>query len=243
MLLYRAVKITSEIRNRLENDDIISKINIIQSLIDSFYIKRKCDDTGKFGIYFSSYLLQSLCMSLEYESDMIMFICEINEEFDMSYGKYSFRYINKERYIDCKGRLILNVIPTESENINHFDLTLPIIDGKCIENDFISNKVTKEFEKYTYDDKYSDKINMFKFIPKSCKIIKKNNDFDSIDNNINLNKVNSELFFTNNDDIKNIKIIQISLIKFTDMNKLTLNANNMPHHHTYNNYLQINKII
>lgn len=91
----------------------------------------RCDDTGKFGLYFSDEPKLCMAMAIEYNvPKMDLYKYEVNEPIILTEGKVSFRNIHPERYFDEDGQFIPNVSVLESENISHFDTEcLPIYDG------------------------------------------------------------------------------------------------------------------
>jgi hypothetical protein len=81
----------------------------------------RCVDTGKIGWYFGTYMLISVCMALEYNTNMLLGVFELTSDIEVYLYKYSFRDINRNRYFDTNDKLIPNVIPLPIENICHFD--------------------------------------------------------------------------------------------------------------------------
>lgn len=93
------------------------------------YLHRKeCPDTGKKGIYFSTYILQSLGMAIEYEEDLELGVFETTGPIKVMFGKYAFRNIHPERYLKDDGSFIRNVKVQKDENVSHMDHTHPILD-------------------------------------------------------------------------------------------------------------------
>jgi len=87
--------------------------------------KRECSNTGKKGIYFSTYILQALAMSIEYNHDSKLGIFVTLEPFTVLIGKYSFRIIHPERW---EPHWPKNHILVENENVSHFNAAMePII--------------------------------------------------------------------------------------------------------------------
>lgn len=95
------------------------------------YLRRKvCPDTGKNGVYFSTYILQSLAMAIEYGEDLELGIFETTAPIKVMNGKYSFRFIHPERYLRDDGSFITGVKTRKDENVSHIGDTYPIIDFK-----------------------------------------------------------------------------------------------------------------
>lgn len=93
---------------------------------------RKCEDTGKVGIYFSDKQFIPYGMILEY--DKPMYLCEYrtNKDIFLYRGKYSFRNLEPDRFyndmIDYINRkFIPNIDPLENYNHIHKNL-FPITD-------------------------------------------------------------------------------------------------------------------
>jgi len=87
--------------------------------------KRECGNTGKKGVYFSTYILQSLAMAIEYDRDLELGIFVTTAPISVTIGKYSFRNIHPERWNPTWPK---NHILIENENISHFNSEMePII--------------------------------------------------------------------------------------------------------------------
>lgn len=98
----------------------------------------KCGDTGKIGIYFSNYAMQSIAMATEYGKDLQLGVFKLTDDIRLRVGKYAFRDINPSRYFHDNGKLKFGVVPLPTENIGHYDPeSLPIINihgvdiGRC----------------------------------------------------------------------------------------------------------------
>lgn len=50
---------------------------------------RKCNNTGKCGIYFSTYIFQALAMTIEYKKDMELGIFQTTSPITVAFGKYA----------------------------------------------------------------------------------------------------------------------------------------------------------
>ena len=85
----------------------------------------KCEDTDKYGVYFSTGKAIALGMILEYKRPMRLCKFEVVKDIEPVYnGKYTFRELEPNRFFK-NGRLILNTSPSFSTN--HFDnAALPI---------------------------------------------------------------------------------------------------------------------
>ena len=87
-----------------------------------------CTNTGKIGVYFSTYPLQSISMVLEYQKNMELGIYRTREPILVYEGKYSFREIHP-RYYTPNHKLALGMYPSENEMISHINSEmLPIFD-------------------------------------------------------------------------------------------------------------------
>lgn len=88
--------------------------------------KRECSNTGKHGVYFSTYILQSLAMALEYGRDLELGIFRTKAPLTVYVGKYSFRNIHPEIWDPFPVGHVIQ----ENENISHFDSEMePIINS------------------------------------------------------------------------------------------------------------------
>jgi len=88
--------------------------------------KRRCSNTTKTGIYFSTYILQAIAISIEYGRDLELGIFTTKAPITVYVGKYSFRNIHPERwnYKWPTGHII-----QENEEISHFNSKMePIIE-------------------------------------------------------------------------------------------------------------------
>lgn len=88
--------------------------------------KRRCSNTTKTGIYFSTYILQAIAISIEYGRDLELGIFTTKAPITVYVGKYSFRNIHPERWNSAwpaDHRL------QENENVSHFNSKMePIIE-------------------------------------------------------------------------------------------------------------------
>jgi len=96
----------------------------------SYLRRRECPDTGKKGVYFSTYVFQSLAMAIEYGADLELGVFETTGPIKVMDGKYNFRYIHPERYFRPDGSFITNVNVRRDENVSHIEQTYPLIDLK-----------------------------------------------------------------------------------------------------------------
>jgi hypothetical protein len=87
----------------------------------------QCSDTGKTGIYFATLPIISIAMCIEYNKLMEIGVFELTDDIYIHNDKYSFRYINPERYFDKFGEMKVDVIPTEEENISHILCNLQLL--------------------------------------------------------------------------------------------------------------------
>lgn len=83
---------------------------------------RKCEDTTKTGLYFSTNPLIPVCMLLENREKPFLIKLRLKCPIFIADGKYSFREINPQRYFTSSGQLILHQNVTEEENISHIGL-------------------------------------------------------------------------------------------------------------------------
>lgn len=95
--------------------------------------KMFCNETGKNGMYFSTYMLMALAMCIEYEKSMKLGIYEVTENINCIYGKYSHLVYIPSEYRDTKiWKNLDNKIKkelTQNINVNHFDREIwPILD-------------------------------------------------------------------------------------------------------------------
>jgi hypothetical protein len=130
-------------------------------------MKQICTNTGKKGVYLSTYLLQSLAMAIEYNRNLQLGIFKTVKPISITEGKYSFRNIHPERYYDNKGNLILNVTPLKNEMISHINQTYPILSllKNNNESDWLryNNLLEKnEGEIFLTDDKDLNNIKLIK---------------------------------------------------------------------------------
>jgi hypothetical protein len=131
-------------------------------------------DTSKTGCYFainSPYI--ALGMAIEYKSNMFIekFKIKKGKSFIAYFGKYAFRYLDKNYYFDKDGKMIPNMQTKREHNINHFDSELfPIIEGFEVELNgnsgelFVSNQQDMDKIEMTgiYFVKYEDVPNIFR---------------------------------------------------------------------------------
>jgi hypothetical protein len=92
--------------------------------------RRECPDTGKKGVYFSTYVFQSLAMAIEYGADLELGVFKTTAPIKVMDGKYHFRFLHPERYFRKDGSFITNVDVRRDENVSHIEQTYPLIDMK-----------------------------------------------------------------------------------------------------------------
>jgi hypothetical protein len=91
---------------------------------DSFRTILKCDETGKFGVYFSTGRCIPHGMVLEYQKPMYIGRWKLTVETHLYWGKYSFREMEPDRFYENEvareaNNFILDVDPIDS--YNHID--------------------------------------------------------------------------------------------------------------------------
>jgi hypothetical protein len=112
----------------------------------------KCEDTGKFGTYFSNIPCIALGMALEYKSNMTFSIYKLKKDIKVIEGKYSYRYLFPERYFDCNGKMRKNIDSLEDENVNHFNSKVyPIASAKFFPQNFIKDEKWYDGELFIND--------------------------------------------------------------------------------------------
>jgi hypothetical protein len=84
-------------------------------------MKAVCTDTRKKGVYFSTYILQSLGMCVEYNRDLELGIFFTTEPITVRVGKYSYKYINPDRYFNSDYREKAANEILADEIIGHFN--------------------------------------------------------------------------------------------------------------------------
>ena len=120
--------------------------------------KRQCTNTGKHGVYFSTYLFQALAMAIEYNKNLELGEFVTTVDIPVSIGKYSFRYIDPKRYFHINVRhnnIIqkLHTMPTDEEDISHFNQEiLPIVEF----NDEAGNHVNYNMDSFSSSLKPTD---------------------------------------------------------------------------------------
>jgi hypothetical protein len=92
--------------------------------------RRECPDTGKTGVYFSTYVFQSLAMAIEYGADLELGIFKTTAPIKVMNGKYNFRFLHPERYFRSDGSFIANINVKRDENVSHIEQTYPLVDLK-----------------------------------------------------------------------------------------------------------------
>ncbi len=103
----------------------ISEMRTYEGILSSV---RKCDDTGKSGLYFANTAIISLAMCIEYNKLMDIGIFEIVKPLtNIIQGKYSHRALYPERYIRPDGSFITNVEILPDENISHVGCELSLL--------------------------------------------------------------------------------------------------------------------
>ncbi len=89
---------------------------------------RLCGDTHKTGLYFANRVLISLAMCIEYNKLMEFGVFRVTRDIEsITKGKYAFRDINPERYINRDGSFIPNVDPLPEENVSHMECDLQLL--------------------------------------------------------------------------------------------------------------------
>lgn len=120
--------------------------------------KNKCTDTGKTGVYFSTYILQSLGMALEYDRNLEMGVFETTAPIKVFRGKYIFRHIHPERHFNPDGSFVEpRVNPIKDENISHIDQTMPIFTFPVIYDRLLKSN---EGEVFLTDDNDLKKVKL-----------------------------------------------------------------------------------
>ena len=80
--------------------------------------RKVCSDTGKRGVYFSTYPYQALSMLLEWGRDMPVGVFQLQRDVQLPIGKYAYRNLHPERYF--RGDTFLPDVPLlEDENVDH----------------------------------------------------------------------------------------------------------------------------
>jgi hypothetical protein len=128
-------------------------------------VKKKCTDTGKIGVYLSTYLLQALAMAIEYNRDLQLGVFKTLKDISVTPGKYSFRNIHPERYYNNDGELILHVNTLKNEMISHINQTYPILSPLRNNNEkewlrYNSPLKENEGEIFLTDDEYLNNIEL-----------------------------------------------------------------------------------
>jgi hypothetical protein len=91
---------------------------------------RLCVDTNKIGLYFANKAIISLAMCIEYNMLMEVGVFKVIKNIDhVIKGKYTYRYINPERYFEPNGELIPYVKPLPEENVSHIGCNLNLLDN------------------------------------------------------------------------------------------------------------------
>ncbi len=132
-------------------------------------VARYCKETGKTGLYFSTYQLQALAMCIEYGKGMNLGIFKLKEDIKVILGKYKHKNLDKKYYIKflCwyrEGKV------RHTENISHFDPDIYCMDlslGYEIALSFGRLKNTKKHGELFISEndlKYLEKINEY-YVP------------------------------------------------------------------------------
>jgi hypothetical protein len=85
---------------------------------DLYALRNVCTDTGKKGLYFATGPLLSLAMAVEYDRSMELGVFQTTADIRLSVGKYGFR---TARYFEPDGTIRLGIVPTQQQNISHYD--------------------------------------------------------------------------------------------------------------------------
>jgi hypothetical protein len=111
----------------------------------------KCEDTGKFGTYFSNIPCIALGMALEYKSNMTFSIYKLKKDIKVIEGKYSYRYLFPKKHFDSEGKInYLNAF--EDENVNHFEAGVyPTVANKYFDETIISDEKWYDGELFIND--------------------------------------------------------------------------------------------
>jgi hypothetical protein len=80
-----------------------------------------CQDTDKYGVYFSTHWWLSAAMVLEYGRSLELGVYVLTKDINVLYGKYSFRYLTMDKFFDAEGNLRPNVPLDPIHNQSHFD--------------------------------------------------------------------------------------------------------------------------
>ncbi len=154
---------------------LLKKGTILYRVTDKFenYIPNYDNDTGKVGLYFANYQALALGMCLEYKREKMLFCSYIvNEDVEISIGKYGFRNLNSSLYFTEEGNFIPNVNTPEEHNISHFEsYAYPIITN---ENDKMIFR--PEFE--NIDEAQFGEIFLSKYDLSKIKLINQKECFD-----------------------------------------------------------------
>lgn len=162
--------------------------------------KRKCSNTHKNGVFFSTYLLQALAMSLEYDKDIQVGEFITTVDIPAIVGKYAYRYLNPRRHFVWNTKKNVMAVKKgyksilNEEDLTHFNHNvLPIINftsnsGKKIAYnmyEFSERLALNEGELFITDDDVLKKIRLLKSykvnVSKLKKIVEENIDHLSAD--------------------------------------------------------------
>ena len=91
---------------------------------------KKCENTGKTGIYLSNNILVSIAMCLEYNKLLEIGEFILLKPIEISFGKYEFRELNRQKYFNDKGELKPGKQPSDDENISHLGINLKLLKMK-----------------------------------------------------------------------------------------------------------------
>ena len=150
----------------------------------------KCTDTGKTGIYLTPDIIISLGMCIEYKKLMEICVFVVTDEIFISDGKYSFRNLNLQKYMDKTGNLIRNVKPASNENISHIQYNmLPLYDSSTY---LLPEDDNRAFCEIFLTESHVKSISLEKIFVLNDKIIKTWNDlFEYLTNNHFSNDINT----------------------------------------------------
>lgn len=105
---------------------------------------KKCRDTGKTGVYFSSNIFMALAIIVERKligEKFFLYVFSVDESIHLSKtenrGKYAFRELDEDLYYDGDELIPYDTVP-EEHNVSHIDFDLFPILGQTFENELIT---------------------------------------------------------------------------------------------------------
>ena len=152
--------------------------------------KQECKNTGRHGVYFSTYLFQALAMALEYNKDLQLGEFITTVDIPAIIGKYSYRFIHPTRHFQWnieKNVMILRPgephTRTANEELTHFNHEIyPIVN-------------------FTSDDGKHIEYNM--------------NEFDE-----KLKPSDGEIFITDEHELKNIRLLKTYFVNVSKLKRI-----------------------